>query len=132
MPKSAEMDGDRAMALAASEFEKHHPRETLPEWFRPCTVMGYTRDKRGRFVVSFTVTLKEPLHAFEHWEKLEGNWYVVRVDPTTSEKLVVFRSPPTVKYFEAAVDPQTAEVAVMLDRDPLSFREEELMREPGP
>ena len=82
--------------------------------------------------VSFTVTLKEPLHAFEHWEKLEGNWYVVRVDPTTSEKLVVFRSPPTVKYFEAAVDPQTAEVAVMLDRDPLSFREEELMREPGP
>ena len=132
MPERSRMDGDTAMAFAVSEFEKRHPRETWPEWFAPCTVMGYTRDERDRFVVSFTVTLKEPLREDEHWEKLEGNWYVVRVDPTTSEKLVIFRSPPTEKYFEAVVDPQTAEVAVLLDRDLSSFREEELMREPGP
>lgn len=106
--------------------------QQIPEWLKPCTTIGYRRDNGNGWIVSFVVAYKEPLRAEEHWEEIDGNWYVVRVDPRTLERSVVFRTPSrTEVYFEAAVDPETAKVTVLIDRDLSSIAGEQLMRSPA-
>jgi len=110
------MSGDMAKAFAGEEFEKRHPRETWPEWLRPCTVVNYGKDPCDRFVVSFAVSYKEPLDVNEHWEEKDGQRRIVRVDPQTSEEFIVFKTPrKVVVYFQALVDPMTASVEVVTD-----------------
>ncbi|WP_438010620.1 hypothetical protein WME89_19435 [Sorangium sp. So ce321] len=123
------MDGQTAMAFAADEFEKRHPRDTWPEWVRPCTSISYSRDQRGHYVVSFAVSMEEPLGAHEHWEEQDGEKYIVRVDPSTSERFRVFRTPSrTEVYFQVDVDPDTAEVVALQDSDLLDIDGRNLMR----
>jgi hypothetical protein len=122
------MDDKMAIAFAGEEFEKRHPRETWPEWLRPCTVVRHTMDDQRRFVVSFAVSIQEPLKADEHWEEINGERRIVWVDPKTAKKLVVFRDLPTITYFKAVVDPETAEVTVLIDRDLSTIADENLAR----
>jgi hypothetical protein len=75
------MDGETAMAFAGEEFEKRHPRETWPEWIRRCTVVSYSKDKQGRFVVSLCVTPKATNDAVAYFE--------VTVDSETAETTVL-------------------------------------------
>jgi hypothetical protein len=87
------MNGEMAKAFAGEEFEKRHPREAWPEWLRPCTVISCGKDQQQRFVVSFSVSVKEPLRANEHWEEKDGKRQVVKVDPGSLERFVVYRTP---------------------------------------
>src|SRR4051812_3160658 len=117
MQQIPRMDEETAGAFAANEFEMRHPRDTWPEWLKPCTAVGYSRDEQRRFIVSFAVSLQEPLPADEHWEERDGERRLVRVDPGTLERQVVYRTPrQTEVYFRAVVDPETANVTVLIDR----------------
>ncbi|WP_437567660.1 hypothetical protein [Sorangium sp. So ce542] len=123
------MDGQTAMAFAADEFERRHPRDTWPEWVRPCTSISYSRDRRGHYLVSFAVSMEELLGVHERWEEQAGEKCVVRVDPNTSEEFRVYRTPSrTEVYFQVDVDPDTAEVVVLKDSDLLSVDGRNLMR----
>lgn len=127
--RTSRMDDKMAMAFAGEEFEKRHPRDTWPEWLRPCTVVSYTFDDDRRFVVSFTVSVQEPLQAHEHWEEKDGGRRIIYVDPNTKEEFVVHRTPREVAtYFEAAVDPDTSKVTVLVDRDLSTIAGESLAR----
>ena len=128
--RKSRMDGETAKAFAGEEFEKRHPRETWPEWLRPCTVISYGRDQQQRFVVSFAVSAKEPPRADEHWEEKDGKRQLVKINPGSLEKFVVYRTPKDIHvYFRATIDPGTAEVTVSIDRDLSSFAGEELNRD---
>jgi hypothetical protein len=50
------MDTETARAFAIDRFEQLHPRHSRPEWFNRCSVLQMTKDSRGRFVVSITLT----------------------------------------------------------------------------
>jgi hypothetical protein len=127
--RAPSFDGEMAKAFAGEEFERRHPRETWPEWLRPCTVVSYGKDLQGQFVVSFAVSYKEPLRADEHWEERNGQRRIVRVDPRTLERFVVSRTPRrVVVYFKARVDPATANVVVLADMDLSGFIGDELDR----
>ncbi len=128
--RKVRMDGETAKAFAGEEFEKRHPRETWPEWLRPCTVISYSKDQQQRFVVSFAVSIKEPLRADEHWEEKDGKRQLVKIDPVSPERFVVYMTPKDIHvYFRATIDPGTAEVTVSIDKDLSSFVGEELNRD---
>jgi hypothetical protein len=63
-----EMDEKTAMAFAGHCFQQHHPKEAVPSWLPRCTVIGWSKDKGGRFVVSFTVTPKATNNAFAYFK----------------------------------------------------------------
>jgi len=87
------------------------------------------RIDKGGLVVSFAVSNKEPLHADEHWEEKDGKRRIIRVEPGTSERFVVSRTPRDVKvYFQVLVDPVTANVTVLIDLDISSFNGQEVER----
>lgn len=56
------------MAFAGHRFQQLHPRQTVPAWLPRCTVIGWTKDDLGRFVVSFAVTPKATNNAFAYFE----------------------------------------------------------------
>ena len=75
------MDEETAMAFAGHCFQQLHPKETVPPWLPRCTVIGWTKDNAGRFVVSFAVTPKATNDAFSYFR--------VTVDRTTAETTVL-------------------------------------------
>ncbi|WP_156338570.1 hypothetical protein [Chondromyces crocatus] len=127
------MDDDIAIAFAAEEFERLHPRETWPKWFRKSTSISTSSDNQRRWIVSFSVSYKEPLLEGEQWEQLDNNWYIVKTDPKTMEKMIVFKTPRRTEiFFEVAIDPETAAVSVLVDKDLSGFDGDDLEGEPGP
>jgi hypothetical protein len=127
-PKKTQMDDVTALLAAFAQFEKRHPRETRPEWLKRCMMESYSKDKQGRFIVSFTLTPRIPLEPNEHWEEINGERKLVLLDPITGKKLVVLHRSPreVITIFEAVVDPETSEVTVLVDRDLSSIKGEEL------
>lgn len=116
MSQTKQMDGDSAKAFAGEEFERRHPRETWPDWLKPRTVVSYGRDQQGRFIVSFALSHDEPIRADEHWEASGDRRRLVRVNPATLERTIIYRTPRAVEvYFEVAVDSATADVTVLVD-----------------
>src|SRR3954452_13291372 len=77
----APMDEEAAMAFAGHRFQQLHPKEMVPPWLPRCTVIGWTKDKAGRFVVSAAVTPKATNNAFAYFR--------VAVDRTTAETTVL-------------------------------------------
>jgi predicted 3-demethylubiquinone-9 3-methyltransferase (glyoxalase superfamily) len=75
------MDEETAMAFAGHCFQQLHPRETVPLWLPRCTVIGWTKDKFGRFIVSFSITPTATNDAFDYFS--------VAVDQTTAETTVL-------------------------------------------
>ncbi len=123
------MDGNMAIAFAWDAFEKLHPRDTWPEWLNPCTVIGWSRDKQGRFIVSMTVSYKDPLGADEHLEVKDGETSVIRIDPKTLKRFVVCREPRRKDtHFKATVDAETTEVTVLIDKGFSHIVGDDLMR----
>ena len=116
------------MAAVFYEFEKRHPRETWPEWLKRCMMESYSKDKQGRFIVSFTLTPTIPLEPNEYWEEIDGKRTLIYVDSVTGKKLIVLhRAPPVViTIFEAVFDPETSEVRVLVDLDLSNIRGEDL------
>ena len=130
MSKASKMNGEMAEAFASAEFERRHKRSTWPEWLTPCTMISYRKDERRRFVVSLSVSYDEPLREEEHREERPGGSRIIRVDPKTNERSVVFRTPRRSDvYFEAVVDPATAQVTVLIDRDLSTIEVEGLLRD---
>lgn len=111
-----QMDSETAIAFAGNEFEKRHPREAWPEWLRSCTVIDYHKDQQNRFVVSFSVSMAEPLQPDEYWEEIEGKRRIVKVIPGSAERFIVSMTPSHSKvYFRAIVDSETAAATVIVD-----------------
>lgn len=75
------MDEETAMAFAGHRFQQLHPKETVPQWLPRCTVIGWTKDDAGRFVVSFAVTPKATNNAFAYFR--------VAIDRRTAETTVL-------------------------------------------
>jgi hypothetical protein len=76
-----QMDEETAMAFAGHRFEQLHPRETVPPWLPRCTVISWTKDREGRFVVSFGVTPKATNNGFAYFK--------VAVNRSTAETTVL-------------------------------------------
>ncbi len=76
-----QMDEETAMAFAGHRFEQLHPRDTVPAWLPRCTVIGWTKDSEGQFVVSFALTPKATNNAFAYFK--------VAVDRLTAQTTVL-------------------------------------------
>ena len=75
------MDDRTAIAFATEEFLKLHPSETCPEWLFRCSVICHTRDQKGRYIVSLSVTPIATNDAVTYFE--------VAVDSLTAETEVL-------------------------------------------
>lgn len=75
------MNEETAMGFAFEEFARLHPKENRPDWINRCTVVNWTKDTKGQFIISLSVTLKKTNRVV--------TWYEAVVNPETAETLVL-------------------------------------------
>lgn len=75
------MDGQTAMAFAATCFEHIHSRDTCPEWLPRCTSIGYHWDDNDNYIVSFSVTPKSTNNGVSYFK--------VSVDPISAKTVIL-------------------------------------------
>jgi hypothetical protein len=122
------MDFESARALAWDKYLTLHPKEMWPEWLPRCVVFSGTSDKSNHWVISLTAAPKEPLGPNQYWEEANGRKYLVRIHPETGKKAYIIHRTPreVITVFKASIDPETAEVTVLIDMDFSSLTPEEL------
>ncbi len=122
------MNFEIARALAMNKFSKLHPKETLPDWLSSCSTVSGTHDETKGWIIFLTVVPKEPLAPNYFWDEINGNRMLVRINPVTGEKgYVIFNTPrEVITIFKAVVNPDTAEVTVLIDGNFIGLSKEKL------
>lgn len=120
------MTFETAQAFAVGAFRALHSK--IPHWLPSYSMISGTRDEMERWVIFLTVVPKETLEPNYFWEELNGERMLVNIDPITGQKgYVIHRAPrEVITIFKATVDPETAEVTVLVDKDLSSISQDDL------
>lgn len=112
------MDFDTAKRLAVAKFMEIHPIESLPDWVDRSITIGGTVNFDKMWQIEFTICEKEPLRENEFWEERNGRKVLMKMDPSTGQKMVILSRRQEVLpivAFRVLIDPNTSAVGVLID-----------------
>lgn len=114
------VDFDKATEIFIDKFLELHPKSTWPDWFKRCTTYGGTKDNKKFWRFAFTALPEELPRKNEYWEiGKDGSRNLVKIDPDTGEKRYIISNTTdaVITIFEAVINPITAEIKVLKDKD---------------